>query len=272
MSPKSTTFMLTKEELFYCLRLLQLPNLPGLGEKPFGDIDNNGLENLMETTYRALISRQVLIHEPEKGFRLDKLISMTLSVCAAPEQIIATTYQHQQETAWNIHEYFAKELMVRQDIPMLGIFRFCVTPKKNVTSRLIVDIVSEAFLSNVSSEQPERISFNVSGSKFEEIRQKTRTAPDETLAMLAEMGVDHKHAENFIEIFTVPDFRLTMQSFAQSIALAETKQHVLSVAHAKGYWWLIQGDGQANGSLKVEQATSDDICSSIETVYSYMGV
>jgi len=272
MNPESTIFMLTKEELFYSLRFLQLPNLPGLGEKPFGDIENNDLENLMEVTYRALISRQVLIHEPGKGFRLDKIISTALSVCAAPEQLIVTTYQRQQGPIWNIHEYFSEGLTVRQEIPMLGIFRFCIIEQKDVNPQLIVDIVNDTLASATDSEQTARISFKICSSEFEEIRQKSRTDKDESLKMLAKMNIDIKHAENFIEIFTALDFRLTMQSFIQSPPSDQTAQYVLSVALANGHWWLIQGDGQPNGDLEVEQATLDGVSNAIESIYSHVGV
>ena len=84
MVSEKASFILTNEEIFYCLRLAQLQNLLGLGADPFGHTDEDTLEKIMEVVFRVLIARQMLI----AGLTSDKAISAALTVCARPEKMV----------------------------------------------------------------------------------------------------------------------------------------------------------------------------------------
>jgi hypothetical protein len=267
MDSDNVSFMLSREELFYCLRLLQLQNIPGLGEEPFGKIDDADLEKIMEAAYRALIARQTLIFEADKGFRLDKVVSTTLSVCSAPEKMIVTTFQLQQEPIRVIHEYFAKDLTVKQEIPLNGVFQFDLREANDANPDSALDAVKnvpDVINIGVSSG----FSFEITGSEFEDFRQKLTTSIDEAQMLLVEQKIKPKQASELINIFSSPDFRLTLQFFFTSMPPMEVGQRVLSVAAAKGIWCLIQGDGLSTDKLKIQKTTKVEICKAIETTYT----
>lgn len=267
MDLDNVSFMLSREELFYCLRLLQLQNIPGLGEEPFGNIDDADLEKIMETAYRALIARQTLIFEADKGFRLDKVVGAALSVCSAPEEMIVTTFQLQQESVRVIHEYFTKDLTVKQEIPLNGVFQFDLRKANDANPDSALDVIKnvpDVINNGVSSS----FSFEITGSEFEDFRQKLTTSIDEAQMLLVEQKIKPKQASELISIFSSPDFRLTLQFFSTPTRPAEVGQRVLSVAAAKGNWCLIQGDGLSTEKLRIEKTTKDDVCKVIETAYS----
>ncbi len=267
MDYDNVRFMLSKEELFYCLRLLQLQNIPGLGEEPFGKIEDTDLEKIIESAYRALIARQTLIFEIDKGFHLDKVVGTALSVCSAPEQMIVTTYQLHQEPIRVIHEYFTKKLSVKQEIPLSGVFQFDLREANDANPDSVLAAVKN-IPDEISGGETPGFSFEITGSEFEDFRQKLTTSIDEAQALLVKHKIKPKQASELISIFSNPEFRLTLQFFFTPAVPAEVGQHVLSVATSKGKWCLIQGNGLSTDKLKIEKTIKDDVYKTIETAYS----
>jgi hypothetical protein len=267
MDSDNVSFMLSKEELFYCLRLLQLQNIPGLGEEPFGRIEDTHLEKIMESAYRALIARQTLIFEPDMGFRLDKVVGTALSICSAPEKMIVTTYQLYQEPIRIVHAYFAKHLSLKQEVPIPGIFQFNLREANDANPDLVLDVIKN-IPDEIGGGDTSGLSFEITGSEFEDFRQKLTTSIVEAQAVLVKHKIKPKQASELISIFSNPEFRLTLQFFFTPAPPAEFGQRVLSAAAAKGKWCLIQGNGLLNNKLRIEKTTRDNVCEAIETAYS----
>ena len=215
MNTNDVSFILTSEELFYGLRVSQLSNISGLGVAPFEGIEEDVLEKIMELAFRVLIARQLLIPEKDKGFRLDKILNATLSVCAEPERMVVLMFGEDQEPGKTIYFYSASELDVKHDVLFPGMHQFQIDTDVDLGKDMILDVINK---------QPEGLAkakftnstYTVNNKEFETAREKATGSVEAAGSALIELGIDAAQADDLANMFAEPDFRFTMQSLYRS--------------------------------------------------------
>jgi hypothetical protein len=269
MNTNNVSFILTSEELFYALRVSQLSNIPGLGVDPFKGIEEDLLEKIMEIAFRVLVARQLLIPEENKGFRLDKVLNATLSVCAEPEKMVALMFGEDQEPGKTIYFYSASELDVKYDVLFPGMHQFQIDANVDLGEDMIFDVLSK---------QPEGLSeaklagsaYTVNNKEFETAREKAIASVEEGSSKLIELGIDSAQADDLANIFAKPEFRFTIQSLYRS---DDTPHHsIVSTISANNSWWLIQADSPSSETLVIENVTKETVLHTIEKNYLALGL
>lgn len=268
MSADNVSFVLTSEELFYGLRMAELPNIPGLGVKPFGDIEEDVLEKIMEFSFRVLIARQLLIPAKDKGFRLDKVLSATLAVCAEPEKMVVLMFAREQEPGKTIYFYSSASLDVRHDILFSGMHQFQTDADVDLGKDAVLGVLNDQ--EGNLNEEFTGASYCVNNEKFENARDIASDSVEEATNVLAELGLSQNNAADLAGIFAQPDFRFTMQYLYRSDDNPNHK--VVSVISKGDAWWIVTAETPSNETLVVEKTKKSSVIEIVSEAYRALGV
>lgn len=272
MVSEKASFILTNEEIFYCLRLAQLPNLLGLGADPFGDTDEDTLEKIMEVVFRVLIARQMLIAETNKGFRLDKAISAALTVCARPEKMVMLMVGEEQQENSTTYYCSSSDLDVKQEVLFHGMHQFQIGTDIDLGKRAVLNQLKEVPSNKKADRSSTNTTYNIQSSTFERARETASDSIEDSKASLIKQGVDAKQAANLAHIFAKPELRMTLQFLHRPSGAKTIKHNILSIIYANNLWWLIKADSPTSETLALKSATKYSVIKTIEETYLALGV
>lgn len=112
--PINTSFTLTQPELLFMLRLLELPDLPGMGEKPWGDIPVEQAEKQFQEAGQALQSRGLVAVNDQQQPTADRGLIQSLQCAAYPERMSSLAWRADSGAVAQVHHYRRGEAFVRQ--------------------------------------------------------------------------------------------------------------------------------------------------------------
>lgn len=268
MSEQNIAFLLTKEELFYSLRLVNLPNIPGLGVEPFKNIDEAILEKVMEVISRVLVARQLLIADENKGFRLDKVLNTVLSVCAKPEKMVVLMFANKQEVSKKTYFYSSTGFDVRQDVLFSDLYQFQIDADVDLGKDVVLGVLNSQ-VERLDTEFT-KVSYSVSNNAFESARSLADDNAEESAMLLIELGIEENHANSLVSIFAEPDFRFTMQYLYRSDDNPNHK--VVSVISKGDAWWIVTAETPSNETLVVEKTKKSSVIEIVSEAYRALGV
>ena len=121
-------FRLTQPKLLFMLRLLELPDLPGVGEKPWGDTDLGTARQQFHEAGLALQTRGLVWLDENHKPVTDPNSTQLLSASAYPSQMTALAYKHYQGPVTRIYYYRRDKLDVRHTLLLEHIHEFQALP------------------------------------------------------------------------------------------------------------------------------------------------
>lgn len=226
-------FFFSQEELLYLLRALNLPDLAGMGDHPWGHIQQEDVLLVMETVGRGLVARQT-IHFGETQMRVNDEIATLLKVCAYPTQMIACTYSQGEKTVY--HNFFrSREFDVEHTQPYPWVHHFKGVPKSDMGFGLMQSILRDAPDGESSPV------FQLDQAQLDQIRQ---TATEQVLLagqQLAKAGLAAPLSKKLARALAAPQIKLRL--IAVYDLNDKTQQNMFSIFADDQSCWLI-GAGQ----------------------------
>lgn len=114
----SAHYQLTQAELLFTLRVLNLPDIPGVGEKPWGEMDLDEAQQLFRTAGLALKERGWIWLDENGQAVVEPSLQAMLSVCAYPQQMMALVYRIVPAAPVECYHYRREALIVRHTKPV----------------------------------------------------------------------------------------------------------------------------------------------------------
>jgi len=113
-----------QEELLYLLRTLGLPDLPGMGEKPWGEITRETSVLVLDAVGRSLFARGIVSFDGKGEIVIEKTVHAILTASVYARQIVLLTYAGQDDQVHQINYYRVPEFDVCQRVIMPWLYQF----------------------------------------------------------------------------------------------------------------------------------------------------
>lgn len=139
MDDKLMNLQVSQEELIFLMRALDLPDLPGIGEKPWGNIELETAQGAFQTAGRALLARKFISINGDQNISVEESIKNTLSTCAYPDQLAAFRVENGTDPAQQIFYYRSAKNFIRHSVDEYQIHLFESSKK---TDMGLVDLES----------------------------------------------------------------------------------------------------------------------------------
>ena len=233
----------SQEELIYLLRSLNLPDLPGMGDHPWGHIPEENALLVMETVGRGLVARRIAQFGTAQ-MEIDADIARLLSECAYPRQMTVLIY-NQGETA--IHRSFFRgaKYDVEHFLPSPWLHQFKVKPKSDMGLSLIQSLIKDA----PNGETGNVIS--VQQSRLDEIRQLAADDIAGASQQLLELGLTSAFAEKLANVFGAPKIKILLQAVYD--LGKNIQQNVFSILADEVSCWLVIAGQPGSSTIQVMQ-------------------
>jgi hypothetical protein len=228
----------SQEELLYLLRTLNLPDMPGMGDQPWGHIPQENALLVMETVGRSLVARQTIRFEQTQMVVNDKTAKF-LKACVYPEQMLALTYNQDGNTI-NQNFFRGPEFDVEHTQPYPWVHHFKVMPKSDMGFGLIQSILSDA--PNGESSPV----FQVDQARLDQIRQMANHDVMLASQHLAEAGLAAPLSEKLAHALASPQIKLLL--IAVYDLGEDVQQNMFSIFADDQSCWLI-GAGQPGSPM-----------------------
>jgi len=187
------------------LRLLELPDLPGVGEKPWGEID---LDTAHQQYYEAGVTMQMrgwaTVDENRQPI-VEPVLKQLLSYSAYPSQMTAFVYKHAHGPVTKIYHYRRSEVDIRHTVFPDSVHEFQVLPHSDMGQADILGIF-EDYAWN----------FTIANIKLvgEVYDQAVKIAIENGASaekMLIEAGILPQFASKMTEVFAGFDLKVSVQ-------------------------------------------------------------
>ena len=230
----------SQEELIYLLRALNLPDLVGMGDRPWGHIPQENALLVMETVGRGLVARRIAQFGTAQ-MEIDADIAILLNECAYPLQMTVLIY-NQGETAIHQNFFRGREYDVEHSLPFPWLHQFKVKPKSDLGLDLIQSLVKD-----VSNGETGNV-ISVQQSRLDEIRQLAADDIAGASKQLLELGLTSAFAEKLANVLGSPKVKILVQAVYD--LGKNIQQNVYSILADEVSCWLVIA-GQP-GSLTVQ--------------------
>lgn len=199
------TFWLSREELVFALRSLGLPDLPGLGKQPLGDVDAPTAALLAEAARRALIARGML--QPTAGgeYGLDKNVQAALTLSTYPERMLTVSAVMGKTEAAREHFYRVPELTVHHYTPQHGIHAFDLDPASTCGLEGLLKLLDGTQAALQSDE------YALIQERMDEAYNLAGQDAGAAAAALSKIGMPAAHAAALAGALAAPELRLSLQ-------------------------------------------------------------
>lgn len=237
----TTEIQFSQEELLYLLRSLNLPDIPGMGERPWGHIPQEQALLVMETAGRGLVARGI-VRFGKTQIEVDNAVAQLLRTMAYPVQMTVLTYSLNAQAI--PHNFFrGKTFDVEHTLPYPWVHRLHMTPKSDMGESFVQGLLKDV---PGSGESP---AFSVPQQVLTAIRQdalETSQASD----TLVEAGLPESMALSLIEVLTAPTSKVLVQAVYQ---LTEIEQNMFSILANQDSCWVISAGKPGSPMTQVMQ-------------------
>lgn len=254
----------SQEELLYLLRSLGLPDLPGMGENPWGHIPNDQAVMVLETAGRGLVAREIV---KVRGAQVivDKRVVQVLSVSAYPQQMVILTY-NRSGPAENHNFYRGKDYDIEHSLPYPWIHEFRTIPVSDMGFGIIRKLVTKSKIFGATR------SCIVQQAKLNEIRNISVQSVDLAAKRLEENGLPVAEAQQLARVLATPSLKLLVQAVYQ--LSGDIRQSMFSILSDVDSNWLIGADkpgGQLVQIMALDGAVFEKIISAAYQPFSKIG-
>lgn len=187
-------FQLTQAELLFTLRALELPDIPGVGEKPWGDIELEEARLQFREAGLELKSRGSVWLDGQTGKPgVEKSLQSVLSACAYPQQMVALIYQKPTAPVTQLYHYRLNGMTVRHTLPQESLHDFQVDNKSDMGQHTLAELF-DGFSWTFESQLGE-----VALDKYEQAVQTVFTDEKQATRILVENGLSLDLCKKFIK-------------------------------------------------------------------------
>jgi hypothetical protein len=134
------SFTLTQAELLFMLRLLELPDLPGIGEKPWGNIDFGTAQSQFKEAGLALKERGWVHVDENRIASILPELQGALSISAYPDKMMSIAYKDAQGKTFDIRHYRRENWFVRHTQTDIQLHEFTLFNKTDMGLQDLLDI------------------------------------------------------------------------------------------------------------------------------------
>lgn len=249
----------SQEELLFLLRRQNLPDLPGMGDHPWGEITEDSATRIMETTGRSLLARGA-ISIFQDGISIDKPVHAILAACAYPEQMVILN-SIISDQSYQVSFSRVTEFDVIHTLPYPWIHQFEVFPMHG--SDMGLNQVEE-WLEPVSYGQisPEII---IEQNKLKEIYTLVSTDSAAAQTLLVENGLPAEVSKRFTGALK----NLNVKIFVQCVYQLEPviSQNVFTIVSDANSCWLIFNEQIDSAFVKIIEADRSRLDTTIQLAY-----
>ncbi len=241
--------LFSQEELLYLLRTLSLPDLPGMGEKPWGHIPQEQALLVMETVGRGLVAREV-IKFGDSSMIVDENISRLLKTCAGPRQMLVMNYRVGNEV--KSYNFFRGEAFdVEHDLPYPWVHRFQTIATSDMGQALLQSLLKNA------PDCSDSAVFEIAQTDLNEIQQNAANDLTQAAQLLQLKGLPDDEAGHLAHAFTSPTLKILVMAFWQMNP--EAQGSVFSVLADNQSAWLIRTDNPGDAMTQVAQVNKNKL-------------
>lgn len=248
---------LSQEELLYLLRSLGLPDLPGMGDRPWGHITQENSLLVMETAGRGLVARG-FIHFGSDQIVIEENVRDLLTISAYPQQLVVITHNQGAEAS-QCNYYHGKDTEIehRQSYPWIHQFR------RGPTGEMGLPLVL-GLIENINFGEPTPV-FPIPQEKLEEARMLSGKDQQAAADVLSEMGVTLENSEKLTSVLASPKVKILLQAIYE--LKDPIQQTILSVLADEHSCWLISADQQPGRLAQVMGVDRGRLETAIRSAY-----
>lgn len=187
-------FQLTQAELLFALRSINLPDIPGVGEKPWGEMELDEARGQFREAGLKLKSRGwVWLDEKTGQPSMEKSLQDVLGACAYPKQMMALV--HRVSPSAPVEDYFYRwdDLIVHHTLPQPLQHNFQVSPDSDMGYRLFENLFT-SFSWDFESPVGE-----IPQTAYDQAVQLAFTDSDQAHQVLREAGLSVALGEQFLK-------------------------------------------------------------------------
>lgn len=134
-------FQLTQPELLFTLRALDLTDIPGVGDKPWGEIGLEQARLQFREAGLGLKSRgSVWLNEKTGQPAVEKSLQSVLSACAYPQEMMALVYQKLSAPVTQLYYYHLNGMTVRHTLPQKSLHDFQVDNESDMGQSALAEL------------------------------------------------------------------------------------------------------------------------------------
>jgi hypothetical protein len=243
------TVLFSQEELLYLLRTLNLPDMPGMGDKPWGHIPQEQVLLVMETVGSGLLARQV-IQFGGYEMKVEEDIMSLLAACASPQQMLLLNYSQGNETI--AHNFFRGQAFdIEHDLPHPWVHRFQQTEKSDMGLALL-----QSLTENTPDGQNSDV-FEINQAELDEIRQVAAGDPEKAAQALQSKGLPADEAGRLSRVFAAPTLKMLVMAFQQ--INPEPQGSVFSLLADAESTWLVSAGKPGDPIAQVRQVGRQEL-------------
>jgi hypothetical protein len=192
-SKTPSQFQLTQAELLFALRSINLPDIPGVGEKPWGELELSEARRQFREAGLGLKSRGWIWLDEKTGQpAMEKSLEDVLSTCAYPKQMMALVHQIPPDAAVENYFYRRDGLTVHHTLPQPRQHNFQVIPDSDMGMSLFESLFA-SFAWDFDSLMTE-----IPQAAYEQAVQMVSTDENRAQQLLCDAGFAESLAGQFI--------------------------------------------------------------------------
>jgi len=232
MTSKPTTLRLSQEELLFLVRALSFPDLPGIGDKPWGDIDLDSAQRAYQAAGRGLLARNLTSIDEGDDVSVDESVTEILTTSAYPNNMAAILIEQGADQAEQIFYYGSEERSIRHSIDGFKIHSFESRKDTDMGFGEIDRLIPPTkwkFTSNI---------FEIDQGHFEQAVQAAQISKEDCVKILNKSGLD----KDYIQHLSTTLARIEINIYLQLIYKLnpEIEQNTISFVWNSDSCWFIE--------------------------------
>jgi hypothetical protein len=255
------TIRLSQEELLFVLRTINVPSLPGMGEHPFGQSNEETIDALLSAAGRALMARNLLAIGTDNTLQIDQGIYAAATMCAHPEQMVALLIRHDSQVAQQHYYYRVPQLAVTHTISQPGLHDLTMATTSDMGQSLAYDVLQ-------ALPTGSDMSYNalISQEMLTTIQHLAHQDASTALLHLQEAGIAAEPARALIAVLAAPRIRLSLQFIARLQPTVE--QNVLTVLADDTRCWIIHADSLHAAKVSVQSLPAAKVVQVVQSNFT----
>jgi hypothetical protein len=237
------TVRLSQEELLFVLRTINIPSLPGIGEQPFGQANDETITALLNAAGRALMARNMLAMGADDTLHIDQGVYAAATICAHPDQMVALLDRRRGQATQQHYFYRVPQLAVTHTIAQAGLHDITMATTSDMGQSLANEIL-QALPAGANMHYTARLTRDALAA----IQQAAHEDAGTALWHAHAAGIEAAPARVLVAALAAPHIRLSLQFVPRVQPTVE--QHILTVVADDTTCWMIYA-----GSLQAEQVT-----------------
>jgi hypothetical protein len=248
-----------QEELLYLLRSLGLPDLPGMGDRPWGEIKQETAIFILDAVGRSLFARGVVSFDSHGEITVDRVVIAMLTASAYAKQSVLLTYQGKDGGTLQYVYYRVPEFDVRQHLIFDWVYGFELQTNTDLGRQSV-----EEWIAPIDTQFSTGV-IQVASETFDRAREAATTGGASlSIPILEAAGIEKNITQELSAALAEPILSLRFQSVnAESNPV---RRNVFSILAGGNTCWLLTSDATI-GTLSFKAIGSSELHRIVTTAY-----